>query len=97
MITANELSGVLAMMPAFATPDAIEISATDTIAVNNLKEGVDRIVRDGINNIATTGTYGECYNLLWQEFRTLAAATVTNQVINDVNRFLHLTAFQDIQ
>jgi trans-o-hydroxybenzylidenepyruvate hydratase-aldolase len=76
MITANELSGVLAMMPAFATPDAIEISATETIAVDNLKEGVNRIVRDGVNNIATTGTYGECYNLLWEEFKTLAVATV---------------------
>ncbi len=76
MISANELSGVLAMMPAFATPDAIEISATETIAVDNLKEGVDKIIRDGINNIATTGTYGECYNLLWEEFRTLALATV---------------------
>ena len=64
------------MMPAFATPDAIEISATKTIAVGNLKEGVNRIVRDGINNIATTGTYGECYNLLWEEFKTLAVATV---------------------
>ena len=40
MITANELSGVLAMMPAFATPDAIGISATETIAVDNLKEGL---------------------------------------------------------
>jgi trans-o-hydroxybenzylidenepyruvate hydratase-aldolase len=76
MITANELGGVLAMMPAFATPNAIEISATETIAVDNLKEGVDRIVQDGINNIATTGTYGECYNLLWDEFRTLTVATV---------------------
>ena len=56
MISANELSGVLAMMPAFATPDAVNIRATETIAVDNLKEAVDRIVRDGINNIATTGT-----------------------------------------
>ena len=54
--SANELSGVLAMMPAFATPDAVNIRATETIAVDNLKEAVDRIVRDGINNIATTGT-----------------------------------------
>ena len=69
MITANELSGVLAMMPAFATPDAIGISATETIAVDNLKEGVNRIVRDGINNIATTGTYGECYNLLGRNLK----------------------------
>ena len=76
MITANELGGVLGMMPAFATPDAIDVRATKTIAVDNLKDAVDRIVNDGINNIATTGTYGECYNLLFEEFKTLAVATV---------------------
>ena len=76
MLSAKELNGVLGMMPAFATPDAVDIRATQTIAVDNLKEGVDRIIKDGINNIATTGTYGECYNLLWEEFKTLAVATV---------------------
>jgi dihydrodipicolinate synthase/N-acetylneuraminate lyase len=64
------------MMPAFSTPDAVDIRATETIAVDNLKEGVDRIIKDGANNIATTGTYGECYNLLFDEFKTLAVATV---------------------
>ena len=76
MISAGELQGVLAMMPAFATPDAVDIRATQTIAVDNLKDGVDRIIKDGVNNIATTGTYGECYNLLFDEFKTLAVATV---------------------
>src|SRR5512145_3347068 len=76
MITASELSGVLGMMPAFATPDAADIRATQTIAVDHLKEGVDKIIKDGIQNIATTGTYGECYNLIFDEFKTLAVATV---------------------
>ena len=76
MLTAKDLSGVLAMMPAFATPDAVDIRATQTIAVDNLKDAVDRIIKDGANNIATTGTYGECYNLLFDEFKTLAVATV---------------------
>lgn len=76
MLTASELKGVLGMMPAFATPDAVNIRATQTIAVDNLKDGVDRIIKDGINNIATTGTYGECYNLLFDEFKTLAVAAV---------------------
>jgi dihydrodipicolinate synthase/N-acetylneuraminate lyase len=76
MIAANELGGLLGMMPAFATPDAVDVRATQTIAVDNLKEGVDKIIKDGINNIATTGTYGECYNLLFDEFKTLAVATV---------------------
>jgi trans-o-hydroxybenzylidenepyruvate hydratase-aldolase len=76
MLSAKDLSGVLAMMPAFSTPDAVDIRATQTIAVDNLQEGVDRIIKDGANNIATTGTYGECYNLLFDEFKTLAVATV---------------------
>jgi dihydrodipicolinate synthase/N-acetylneuraminate lyase len=76
MISVNELNGVLAMMPAFATADAVDVRATQTIAVDNLKEGVDRIIKDGVQNIATTGTYGECYNLLFDEFKTLASATV---------------------
>lgn len=76
MLSAKDLSGVLAMMPAFATEDAVDIRATETIAVDNLKEGVDRIIKDGIDLIATTGTYGECYNLLWEEFKTLTMATV---------------------
>ena len=76
MIGANELKGILGMMPAFATPDAVDIRATQTVAVDNLKEAVDKIIKDGVNNIATTGTYGECYNLLFDEFKTLAVATV---------------------
>src|SRR5258706_15838779 len=76
MISSSELNGVLGMMPAFATSDATDIRAMQTIAVDNLKEGVDKIIKDGDNNIATTGTYGECYNLLFDEFKTLAVATV---------------------
>ena len=58
MLSPNDLSGILGMMPAFATPDAVDIRATQTVAVDNLKDGVDRIIKDGVNNIATTGTYG---------------------------------------
>jgi dihydrodipicolinate synthase/N-acetylneuraminate lyase len=91
MITANELNGVLGMMPAFATPDAVDIRATQTIAVDNLKEGVDKIIKDGVQNIATTGTYGECYNLLFDEFKTLAMATVET-VKKRVPLFLGVTS-----
>lgn len=76
MLTAKDLGGVLAMMPAFATQDAVDIKATQTIAVENLTEGVDRMIKDAAPNIATTGTYGECYNLIVEEFKTLAVATV---------------------
>ncbi|NIO07505.1 MAG: hypothetical protein GTO40_05665, partial [Deltaproteobacteria bacterium] len=32
--------------------------------------------RTASGSIATTGTYGECYNLLFDEFKTLTVATV---------------------
>ena len=93
MIASSELNGVLGMMPAFATDNATDIRATQTIAVDNLKEGVDRIIRDGVNNIATTGTYGECYNLLYDEFKTLAVATV-DAVKKRVPLFIGVTSPQ---
>ncbi len=44
MITAQDLRGVNAMVPAFATPDADSLDATSTIDVDNLAEGVVRII-----------------------------------------------------
>ena len=80
MLTAQELHGVMAMMPAFATPDAADINATNTIDVANLTAGVDRMIRDGIDVIATTGSFGEFHTLLPDEFATLARATV--EIVN---------------
>ena len=76
MLTAKDIGGAMGMMPAFATDDAVDIRATQTIAVDNLAAGVDRIINDGIDVISTTGTYGECYNLLWEEFQTITTAAV---------------------
>src|SRR4030067_2073991 len=91
ILAASDLNGVLGMMPAFATPDAVDIRATQNIPVDNLKEGVDKIVKDGVNNIATTGSYGECYKLLFDEFKTLAVATV-EAVKNRVPLFIGCTS-----
>ena len=65
----------MAMMPAFATDTAADLSATDTVSVERLRAGVERMVRDGANVIATTGSFGECHTLLPAEFRTLAHET----------------------
>jgi dihydrodipicolinate synthase/N-acetylneuraminate lyase len=80
MLTARDLRGIMAMMPAFATPDAGDIRATSTVAVDNLKDAVDRIIKDGINVIATTGSFGEFHTLLWPEFETITRATI--EVVN---------------
>jgi dihydrodipicolinate synthase/N-acetylneuraminate lyase len=76
MIQASDIRGVMAMMPAFATEDANSPRARNTVNVPELERSVDRAVRDGIGVITTTGTFGECHTLLWEEFKTLAGATV---------------------
>jgi 4-(2-carboxyphenyl)-2-oxobut-3-enoate aldolase len=76
MLTANDVKGVMAMMPSFSTDDAGDLTAKSTVAVDNLQAGVDRMIRDGVDVITTTGSFGECYNLFRDEFQTIAAATV---------------------
>jgi dihydrodipicolinate synthase/N-acetylneuraminate lyase len=91
MYAAQDLHGVMAMMPAFATPDAADINAANTVDVDNLVAGVDRMIRDGIDLIATTGSFGEFHTLLPDEFATLARATV--EVVNKrVPLFIGCTA-----
>ena len=76
MVTAKDVQGVMAMMPSFSTKDAGELTSKNTIDVDNLKAGVDKMINDGIDVITTTGSFGECYNLTWDEYTTLAKAAV---------------------
>jgi dihydrodipicolinate synthase/N-acetylneuraminate lyase len=76
MLTSDQIGGLMAMMPAFATDQAANLRAKSTIHIDNLHAGVDKIVRDGANVITTTGSFGECHTLLLDEFRTLACETV---------------------
>lgn len=91
MVSAEDLSGVMGMMPAFATPNGADIDATSTIDLDNLRDGVNRMIGDGIDVIATTGSFGEFHTLLWPEFETLARATA--EVVNKrVPLFIGTTA-----
>ena len=73
---AGDLAGIMAMMPAFATDDAASVSARNTVDVDRLEHGVNRIISDGIDVLATTGSFGEFHTLLDDEYATLARATV---------------------
>jgi 4-(2-carboxyphenyl)-2-oxobut-3-enoate aldolase len=76
MVTAKDVKGVMAMMPSFSTEDAGSLEAKSTVAVDNLQAGVDRMIKDGVDVITTTGSFGECYNVFSDEFKTIASATV---------------------
>ena len=72
MLSAKDIAGLMAMMPAFATDDAADYRQTSTIDVDKMRVGLDRMIRDGANVISTTGSFGEFHTLLPGEFRTLA-------------------------
>jgi dihydrodipicolinate synthase/N-acetylneuraminate lyase len=80
VISASDLKGISAMMPAFATDQALKINATETIDLDRLANGVDRMVKAGVDVITTTGSFGEASNLLLSELSTLARGTV--EVVN---------------
>jgi dihydrodipicolinate synthase/N-acetylneuraminate lyase len=76
MLTARDIGGMMAMMPAFATDDAADIRATNTVDVDRLHKGLDRMIGDGADVIATSGSFGECHTLLFDEFKLLTHETV---------------------
>ena len=76
MLAASDIGGMMAMMPAFAKDSAADLRVTDTISVERLRAGLDRMVRDGADVIATTGSFGECHTLLPNEFETLVRESV---------------------
>lgn len=71
MITAGDLKGVVAMMPAFTTKDGDSPNAEDTVDTQALEASVEKMVGDGANAIATTGSFGECHTLTWKEQQKL--------------------------
>jgi dihydrodipicolinate synthase/N-acetylneuraminate lyase len=76
MITAGDLKGVIAMMPAFTTKNGDSMDAEDTVDIAALEAAVEKMVGDGANAIATTGSFGECHTLLWEEQKKLIDSTV---------------------
>lgn len=69
-------TGILAMMPAFASAGAAGYGAIDTVAVDELQRAVGAAIDEGIGVVATTGSFGEFHTLLPDEFQTLVTATV---------------------
>jgi len=78
--TVDELGGVCAMSPAFATADAGSMSALRTFDADACRDGLDRAIKDGIHMIATTGTFGQVWNLLFEEWQDAIVASI--QAVN---------------
>ncbi|MGE5537767.1 MAG: dihydrodipicolinate synthase family protein [Gemmatimonas sp.] len=91
MVTSSDLNGLMAMMPAFATDDAADFKATNTVSLERLEKGLNRMIGDGANVVSVAGSFGEFHTLLPAEFETLAnhSAEIAN---NRVPLFLGTTS-----
>src|SRR5437773_3102735 len=81
MYVPDDLKGLNAMIAACATEGATDLEAEDTVDVDNQRDFVDRLVRDGVNVISVMGSYGEFHTLTDNEFKTL-----TKVVLDTVNK-----------
>jgi trans-o-hydroxybenzylidenepyruvate hydratase-aldolase len=60
MITANDLSGALAIMPTPAKEGADRLDAANTVDLDETARLTESLVRDGATGIMALGTMGEC-------------------------------------
>lgn len=94
MISSSDLSGLMTMMPAFGTDDAGDLNATQTISVERMEAGINRMIADGGDVISTTGSFGECHTLLFDEFKLLAESAA-EIVDGRVPLFIGCTSLND--
>jgi dihydrodipicolinate synthase/N-acetylneuraminate lyase len=80
MLSGSDLSGLMAMMPAFTNESGGAIDTTHSVDLERLEAGLNRIIHDGAGLISTCGSFGEFHTLLWDEWKELNRATV--EVIN---------------
>ncbi len=69
MLTANDLSGVMAMLPTPCKEGADGWDVADSVDLEETASMTKKVIEAGIGAIASPGTAGECMSLLWEEKR----------------------------
>jgi 4-(2-carboxyphenyl)-2-oxobut-3-enoate aldolase len=75
-VTTSDVRGVYAIMPTPALPGAGDPAATDTVDHAETARAVRALIDDGVDAVLTTGTFGECATLTWDELRAFAETAV---------------------
>lgn len=66
-ITPQDINGILGILPTPATADADQWTSTKTVNLEETAKLVTAVVKASIENLATTGTFGEGMSLLQDE------------------------------
>ena len=75
-ITADDIRGVVGIVPTPATADAERWDATQTVNLPESQKMVEAVVSAGIDIVMTTGTFGECATLTWPELQAFVDCVV---------------------
>ena len=73
---ASDIRGVVGILPTPATKDADRWDAVNTVNLPETEKLVRAVVDAGIEIIMTTGTFGECATLTWDELRDFVDCVV---------------------
>jgi len=68
--------GIFVIVPTYATPNANSSRASNIFDEETFTALLDKLIRDGVNGIITTGSMGEAHTLLWDEHNKLIEVAV---------------------
>lgn len=75
-LTVDDIAGVVGIVPTPAKAGADRWDAVDTVNLPETEKMTRMIVEAGIEIVMTTGTFGECATLTWEELRDFVDCVV---------------------
>lgn len=75
-VTADEIRGVLGILPTPSTPDADHWSCANSVDLDETSRMVSMIASAGVRMLMTSGSFGEGATLTWEEHQTFTDCIV---------------------
>ena len=75
-LTVDDITGVVGIIPTPSIPTADQPDTTFSVDLDEAATLADSMVRGGVDVLMTTGTFGECASLTWDELQSFVATVV---------------------
>jgi 4-(2-carboxyphenyl)-2-oxobut-3-enoate aldolase len=75
-LTVDDITGVVGIIPTPSTPTADRVDTANSVDLDEAAKLADAMVRGGVDVLMTTGTFGECASLTWDELQAFVATVV---------------------
>ncbi len=75
-LTVDDITGVVGIIPTPSIPTADQPGTAFSVDLDEAATLADAMVRGGVDVLMTTGTFGECASLTWDELQSFVATVV---------------------